>query len=379
MWTSDVPRSFSSLSRWLAPVQSSRRAWRLAPSVALAGFVACGGNNAAPPEMPPAAVEVRTVQPSDVPNATEYVATIKSFSSATIRPQVEGQVTRILVKSGDRVRQGQPLLQIDPARQRAAVSSQASARTAQEANVAFAKQQLARSKELLAVGAISQQEYEQAETTYNTATAELGSLSAQVREGNVLLQYYQVLAPSTGIIGDVPVRVGDRVTPDTLLTTIDQNSALELYVQVPVEQSNQLRAGLPIEILSNTGEKLGETTVSFISPRVDDQTQAILVKGNVKNEGVFRSLQFVRARIVWSTEPGLVVPVVAAVRINGQHFVYVVEQKDGKAVARQRPIKVGAIVKDDYVVLGGLKPNEQIVVSGVQKLGDGAPVQVKAA
>ena len=106
----------------------------------------------------------------------------------------------------------------------------------------------------------------------------------------------------------------------------------------------------------------------------------MLVKGNIKGGSgdALRSAQFVRARVIWKTADGLVVPVVAVIRINGKHFVYVSEQKDGKAVARQRPVTLGQIIKDDYTVLGGLKANEQVVISGVQKLMDGAPIAPSA-
>lgn len=346
---------------------------------------ACGGNQpaAGPPGggMPPANVKVVTVQAAPVPDASEFVGTIRSLTSTTINPQVDGHITRIFVKSGDRVKTGTPLLQIDPARQQASVSSQDAARAAQEANVAFAKQQIARAKELFAVGAISKQELEQAETTLNTAEAQLSSLSAMVREQRVTLQYYQVLAPTSGVVGDIPVRVGMRVNPDTVLTTVDQNENLEVYVNVPIERALALKRGLPIEILDSTGQtKLADTTISFISPRVDDQTQSVLVKGLVRgNNPALRTAQFVRARLLWKMDDGLVIPVVSVIRINGKHFVYVAEQdKEGKTVARQRAVTVGQIIKDDYTVLGGLKAKERVVVSGVQKLGDGAPINPEA-
>jgi RND family efflux transporter MFP subunit len=329
--------------------------------------------------MPPMPVKVAALAPTAVDDASEYVGSVKSFASTVVKPQVDGIVTRIYVKSGARVKAGAPIVQIDPRRQAATVSSQDAARAAQEANVAYAKQQLARAKELFAVGANSRQDLEQAETNYNTAVAQLNSLDARVAQEKVTLQYYQVVAPAAGIVGDVPIRTGDRVTPDTTLTTIDQNQSLEVYVSVPLERASALKMGLPIDVLDSEGNKLTSTTVSFISPRVDDQTQSVLVKGLIKGgDSKVRSLQFVRARLTWQKREGLVVPVVSVVRINGQYFVYAVEEKDGKAVARQRPVKLGSIVADNYVVLGGLQPRDRIVVSGVQKLADGAPITPQA-
>jgi RND family efflux transporter MFP subunit len=270
-------------------------------------------------------------------------------------------------------------MQIDPRRQAATVSSQSAASAAQQAAVAYAKQQLDRANELFKVGANSRQELEQAQTNYDTAQAQLKSLDARVAQEQVTLQYYQVLSPVDGIIGDVPVRLGDRVTPDTTLTTVDRNQDLEVYVSVPLERAPTLKLGLPIEVLDSTGNKLTSTTVTFISPRVDDQTQSVLVKGLIKGgETKVRSLQFVRARLTWQKREGLVVPVVSVIRVNGAYFVYAVEEKDGKAVARQRPVRLGSIVNDNYVVLGGLQANDRVVVSGVQKLADGAPITPQA-
>jgi len=354
-----------------------------------AGIVAvgmlCAGCNRgpaqAPPAFPPTPVEIATATAVPIDDATDYVATLRSLHSTTIQPQVDGQITHIFVKSGDRVGQGAPLVQIDPRRQEAAVSSQEAERAAREADVAFARQQYQRSTQLLEAGAISKQELEQAETSLRTAEARLQSLQAQVKQQEVQLQYFTVTAPTGGVVGDVPVRVGNQVTPQTILTTIDQNETLELNVQVPVERAGALKNGLPVRVLTGDGSTLlATTTVNFVSPRVDDQTQSILVKAFVRNQdGVMRAAQSVRAQIVWKTGEGIVIPVTAALRINGQYFAFVAEDAkgpDGKAalVAKQRAIKVGPITGENYAVLEGLKGGDRVVVSGAQKLADSAPI-----
>jgi RND family efflux transporter MFP subunit len=185
-----------------------------------------------------------------------------------------------------------------------------------------------------------------------------------------------VSAPTAGVVGDVPVRVGFQVTPQTVLTTVDQNENLEVYVSVPVERSADLKPGLPLTVLSGDGkDTLAVTTINFISASVDEATQSILVKGTVPNpDGKQRSMQFVRARIGWGSREGLTVPVTAVGRINGQFYVFVAEDSGGKLVAHQRIIKVGPIVGDDYPVLDGIKPGEKIVVSGNQKLFEGSAI-----
>jgi RND family efflux transporter MFP subunit len=326
--------------------------------------------------MPATPVAVAAAHVEPIEDATEYVATLRSLRSTTVQPQVDGQITRIHVVSGQRVAQGAPLMQIDARRQQAAVSSQEAELAARQAAVAYARQQARRAAELLGAGAISKQEQEQADTALQTAEASLKALQAQVQQQQVQLRYYTISAPTAGIVGDIPVRVGMQVTTSTLLTTVDQNETLEVNVSVPLERSRELRNGLVMQIFSSDGqERLGATSIDFISPHVDDQTQSILVKGTLRNpDGRLRASQFVRARIVFKTVPGIVIPVVAVLRISGQYFAFVAEDAGGKLVAKQRAIKVGSIVGDNYVVNEGLKPNDRLVVSGVQKLADGAPI-----
>src|SRR5439155_27146722 len=135
-----------------------------AAAAALAVAVGCNRGGAAPAGMafPPAAVKLAVVTPASIEDATEYVAMLKSLHSTTIQPQIDGQITRIYVKSGDHVATGEPLIQIDPRRQEAAVSSQEAERAAREAAVNFARQQQVRASELFAAGAISKHGLEQA-------------------------------------------------------------------------------------------------------------------------------------------------------------------------------------------------------------------------
>lgn len=361
----------------LPAVRRAALAW-LACLVALT-LVACRDNAAgAGPGGPPMAmaVEAITLTPKPVERTTEYIATVKSRRSTTIQPQVEGFVTQIAARPGQRVSRGSLLMEIDSGRQQAAVASLESVRAAREADVEWARQQAERLRKLLDAGAVSQQDYEQATIAVRTSQAQLQAVEAQIREQRVELAYHRVTAPTAGIVGDIPVRVGDRVTQSTVLTTIDENAGLELYLNVPVTQAPGLKPGMLVRIVDDAGQSISRTEVNFISPSVDTATQSVLVKAPLQSNSTFRTDQFVRANLVWSTEPGLTVPLVAVSRINGQYFVYVVEHGEGgMTVARQRPVQLGAIVGNDYMLLSGLKEGEQLVVAGIQKIGDGMPVK----
>src|SRR5882757_7364420 len=329
---------------------------------------------AGPPQAMP--VQVKTAQPAKVNESTEYVATLKSRDTAVIMPQVDGIITQIFVHSGQHVAEGVPLIQIDPAKQQATVKSQEDARAAQEAQVKWAQQNYDRVEGLAKAGVVSRQDLDRARADVDAAKSQLQALSANVREQQVQLHYYQVVASRAGIVGDIPVRVGDRVQTTTQLTTVDRPGTLEAYVYVPVEKSGQLKINLPVELVDASGKVLAKSRVSFISPQVDNTTQTVLIKAQVPNNNdVLRNAQFIRARVVWGSEQRPVVPVIAVSRIGGLYFAFVAESDSkGGFVVHQKALQVGQIVGNDYVVLDGIKAGDKVVVTGTQFLIDGIPV-----
>lgn len=320
-------------------------------------------------------VQVRIAASAKIPDTTEYLSLLKSRHSAAINPQVEGQITKILVKSGDRVTQGTALLQIDPLKQEATVSGQEASRAAQEANVRYAQTSLNRAQKLFAAGVISKADLDNAQTAYDAAVAQLRALDEQVKQQRVELHYYSVSSPMDGIVGDIPVHVGDRVTVATLLTTVDEPGALEAYIYVPAEKARNLKLGLPVRLFDGAGNTVSETSITFVSPQVDTDTQTVLAKAAVQNpKSKVRIAQQVRAQITWGIHDGPVIPVLAVQRINGEFFAFVAVSEAKGTVARQRLVKLGDTVGNDFVVLDGLKLGDHIVVSGTQFLQDGMPV-----
>ena len=320
-----------------------------------------GGRGGGPP-----AVTLLTLQEKPIEQASEFIATLSSLRTTTIQPEVEGVVTRIFVKPGDRVRVGTPLVQINADKQQAAVRSTEASQTGTEADVQYWRQLVTRLEPLVEAGAISRQEFEQAQNSLRTAEARLNALQAQVREGRVELQYYRVNAPQAGVVGDITIRVGDRVTNSTAITTIDDNSALDADIQVPLDRTPDLKIGLPVQLLAADGKPIATNPITFVAPRVDERTQTVLVKSRLKDAPpALRVQQFSRARIIWKTAPGLLVPLTAVVRINGKFFCYVAEPKGEALIANQRPVDLGELVGNDYVVRSGLKPGEQFPVQGL--------------
>jgi RND family efflux transporter MFP subunit len=336
------------------------------------------GTAEGPPGRPATPVKVQAINSQEIGDTSEYVATIKSRNSATIMSDVEGWVFAISVKSGQVVGREQSLMEIDPRRQAATVSNWESQRAAKEATLQLAKVQLERAKGLAASGVISKQDLDQAESTYEAAHADVKSMDAQIDQQKVQLRYFKVHTPVAGIVGDIPVHIGDRVTNTTVLTTIDERSGLEVYLPIPAERARDLKIGAPVQILDGSGKVVLDTRIDFISPQMDTATQTILAKAPVdKAADKLRSQQLVRARVTWSSQPGIKIPVVAVSRLGGQFFAFVVEKKDGKEVARQLPLTLGEISGNDYRVISGLKAGDEVIVSGGQNLADGMPVMIQ--
>ncbi|MEB3337764.1 MAG: efflux RND transporter periplasmic adaptor subunit [Leptolyngbyaceae bacterium] len=410
----------------------------------------------APPTGPgqrgPMVIPVTTtpVKSAAIADSSDYIASLQSRQSVTLQPRVAGQVSQIYVRAGDFVEAGTVVLQIDPTEQQAAVenriaavaTSEAEVKTAQAeaanarsalqslqaqrvsrlADVQFNQQELKRFQELYAQGASSKQVLDQRVNSLQIAQANLQQVDADIQaqqatiarsqanivrerrsldqaEANVAqqqaqLNYYTIKAPFSGVVGDIPIKVGDFASTTTPLLSITQNKELEIQLAVPIENAPKLRKGLPVQLLDEAGKTLQTGKVFFISPNVDPQTQSVLVKAVFDNSsGKLRTSQFVRARLIWKQEPdGLAVPVTALSRLAGQNFVFVAEpysvrckaetQKQGAKstlpdnhlVASQRPVKLGKILGNDQEVLEGLRPDAQIIPEGILQLRDCLPI-----
>ncbi len=352
--------------------------------MALAGGLAVllAGCSKAPPPAAAAAgaqampVMVQPVTLNTVPSTDTYVSTIKSLRSATLQPQVDGNLTKILVKSGDAVKAGQLLMQIDPLKQVATVEAQQAAEQQLKATYDYNQTDLARQQQLYKDGIISKQAYDQAMQSFQNSKAAYESAGDQTKTQREQLAYYQIRAPFAGIVGDIPVHLGDYVSPTTMLTTLDENSGLEAYIYIPTERAAQVKTGLAVDLLDESGTVLAHTSIYFVSPEVDNGLQGILAKAPVpKSAERLRVDQIVNARITWGTSKEPTVPVLAVTRIGGQSFVYVAAAKDSGYIAHQVAVTLGEPVGNLYPVQTGLRAGDRVILSGIQMLQEGAPVQ----
>ena len=324
-------------------------------------------------------VQTVTVTMAPVAQSSEYVATIKSRRSTTLLPQVSGQITEILVHSGDEVKSGQLLMKIDAQQQRATVDSARATERQKKALDDYDTTELDRQRKLFEAGVTSRDAYEQAQQAYQNAKADYQSAVEARKAQEQLLNYYTIRAPFEGAVGDIPVHVGDYVSPSlspaTVLTTVDENNHLEAYIYIPTERAAQVRTGLGVDLTDNSGKLLDKTRIDFVSSEVDSTLQGILVKAPVQAPTeTLRTEELVNARVIWSTKPMAVVPVLAVARQGEQSFVYVVQKQNGMAVARRTAVVLGDTVGNNYSIVSGLSTGESVIVSGTQFLVDGMPV-----
>jgi len=345
-------------------------------SLAVLSISGCSKTEAKQPPPKAMPVSTKTIDLAQVPVTDEYEATIKSRRSATIQPQVDGALTRISVKSGDHVRAGQVLMTINPLKQQATVDQQISTEAQKKAVLDYNVHELERQRGLFEAGVTSKQNYDQEVQAYENSKADYEASKAARITQQQQLAYYNLTAPFAGIVGDVPVHLGDYVSPQTVLTTVDENTELEAYIYVPTERAHDVRMGLPVQIVTSSGELIESSSIDFVSQQVDNAIQGVLAKAPIHASlDRFRNEQLVKARVIWSTSPAPTVPVLAVTRIGGQPFVYVATEVNGSTVARQRSVMLGDTVGNDYAVKDGLKQGEKVITSGIQFLIDGAPVQ----
>ena len=379
------------------------------------------GEAQAPPEVQATAVVTETVQASRIKVSSEFVGALEAQDRVMLRPEVEGRITQIFVEEGDQVLAGDPMFQLSPDRSQAVVRGAEAdievaraSRNAAEAEILEAEAdrdtanaekvlqdtEYARTETLVEQGALPQQSLDQvardrdaaianltaAERRIQSAEANLGEAQAALRraESNAEvasedLSDYQVVAPIEGVVGDLPVKIGDYVSIGELITTLTRNQTMDLRLSIPVERSDELRPGTPVELRTEAGtEPLVNGSISFVAERVEEGAQSILAKATFPNPGgLLRDEQFVRANVVWTEDPGVLVPTTAISRVGGQSFVFVMESSeatDAEYLAVQRPVQLGVIEGNQYQVISGLNAGETIITSGILRLSDGAPV-----
>jgi membrane fusion protein, multidrug efflux system len=309
--------------------------------------------------MPAMPVEVSVAHRDTVVDAIDATGEIEALQRVELRPEVDGRIVEILFHEGTEVAQGAALFRIDDKELKAQVDKA-------EADRDLAQQALKRTRELIGQNASSASDLEQAEATARRTQADLDILK-------VRLSRTDVTAPFAGIVGQRFVSLGDYVTTDTRLASLQTVNPQRVAFAVPERYAQRLARGQKVtfRVAALAGQEF-EGLVDFVDPVVQLPGRTILVKALVPNGR--RQLQtgmFVEVRLATQVRPqAVVVPEDAVVPLQNAYFVWVVVE--GKAARRQ--VGIGVRTPGLVEVTSGVDAGEQVVVGGQERLAEGAPV-----
>lgn len=356
-------------------------------------LAACGSKQQQQQQAPqgPPQVEYLTVREQSVTLTTELPGRTTAYETSDVRPQVNGLIRARLFTEGDMVRAGQPLYSIDPAPYQAAVASARAALSRARANIASTAALARRYGELVKINAIARQEYENAQTSAAQAQADVAAQQAALRTAQIDLSRTTVRAPIAGRIGRSLVTTGalasaSQTQPlatiqrlDPMYVDIQQSSAglLKLRQQIlsgQVARDGNARVRLTLEDGSAYGP---QGSLRFADVTVDPTTGSQTIRALFPNpNGLLLPGMFVRASLVEGTQAkALLVPQRAVSRDEKGQATTMVIGADGKI--QVRTLQTSRTIGEDWLVTGGIKPGEKVIVAGAMMLRPGMPVQGK--
>ena len=366
-------------------------------------------------------VKTTILQKQPVELTSKYIATLTTKKSTNIMPRISGPIESINIKEGDYVNKGDLLVKIESSEQSSAVSASKAGSTQAFQNIQQAQTMLntlrAQKEAAISDYELNKADFERYKNLYEKdsatkadldiyknrlqrAESALDNINEQMEtqkfaieaaksgyqqtqfstnQAQSRLEYYNIRAPFAGYISNIPVSLGEYVTPSTIITNITRNNALELQIAVDETLKDQLREGMTVKVIDHKNDQIVDTAkVWFVAPNVHRDSQTILIKAVLDNtKALFNANQVVNAEIIWQEEMRLTVPSESIVRFAGQDFIYTVVKKDNMSVAKQKPVTLGPLVGNNYIVEGGLQTGEEIVTAGIQKLRDGVPVNTQ--
>ncbi len=347
----------------------------------------CSSTKAAPAP-PPLSVQVATVVQQDTPIYSEWIATLDGYVNAQIQPHVSGYIIRQNYKEGSVVKKGDVLFEIDPRPFKAALD-QANAQLAQaEAQLGKAKLDVERDTPLAQARAIAQSQLDTEIQARLGAQAQVQAAKASVEQAQLNVEWTKVTSLVTGIAGIAQVQIGNLVGTNSVLTSVSQVDPIKAYFTVseqeftdfhrrfPTEATvEEQRKRIPLQLLLADGSVYGQTgRIYFADREVNPATGAIRIAGVFPNpNNLLRPGGYGRVRASVRTHDGaLLVPQRAVIELQGSYQVAVVGNDNKVNI---RPVTVGERVGKLWIVNQGVKAGERVVVEGLMKVRDGAPVK----
>lgn len=357
--------------------------------MAAAALVGCSSETAQDPRQKgPTEVGYIVAQRADVPVAVELAGRVAAFEMSEVRPQVTGLIRRRFFTEGAVVRAGQTLYEIDTRLYRAAAAEAEANLASAQANAEATRVRAERLKPLAEAQAVSLQDYTDAQAAARQAAAAVKQARAQVQTASVNLQFTRVPAPISGRIGRSLFTVGALVTGnqaeplaviqgvDPVFVDIQQSSAELLALRRALAQGGAVPGSTSVGLVLEDGSEYPERgVVQFSEVMVNAETGTVTLRARFPNpQGLLLPGMFVRARFEQAVDTGaILVPQPALTRnARGEASVFVV---DGANKAAERKVTAARALGTDWVVTGGLKPGDKVIVQGLAKLKPGAPIK----
>lgn len=341
--------------------------------VALAALaLACGGEEEAGRGGGPTAVEGAVARQDTLSLTVRAVGSLEADALAEIRPEIDGHVTSIHFREGDRVEEGQVLVRLDENQLRAQTEAARATVARTRAEMQNLSRRVERNDSLLARGAISEQAFDDLRTEHSAAQARLEEAEANLNLAQQRLEDATIRAPFAGRTGARTFDRGDYVQVGEHLFTLVDDQPLEIRFSVPERYLGRLHRGSPVslQVRSMPGRTV-EGQVDFVSPYVDPANRTVELKARVPNPASeLRAGQFANVRLQLESRPAVVVPEAAVIPRQEGSAVYLVR---GDTVTRRR-VETGARRRGIVEILSGVSPGDTVVVAGQQNLQEGAEV-----
>lgn len=368
------------------------RSYRLAAFLlALLVFAGCNSRKNGTEKQEPAPLVVRgvileTVTSAPVAETMEVSGTVKARTSAVVSARIPGSIAELRVREGERVRKGQLLARLDAVENAAnAAGAAAGIEEARQAlNEASSRKKLAditfeRYHNLFAEQAVTRQEFDVKKSEQELASQGVNRAEArlrQAREGSraaaTMAGYTRINAPIAGIVTSKPADLGTSVFPGQPLLTIEDQGSYMLELAVPESIASSVKPGTAVQVTLDIPESSFDTKISEVVPSADPASRTFIAKIALNRKGL-RSGMFGRGSIsLGSSANSLMVPKKAVIERGALTSVWVVEKN---SIARLRLVKPGRVIADRVEILSGLSNGERVVVTGVEKVSEGAKVE----
>ena len=352
-------------------------------------LVSCGGGKKqGKPDFGDNEYAVRTIQGQDANLQTTYPATIKGVQDVEIRPKVSGFITKLCVKEGQNVKAGQLLFVIDNVTYAAAARQAKAAVSAAKAALATAKLTYENNEKLFKNNVIGAFDLQSSRNTYESAKAQLAQAEASYVSAKQNLDFCFVTSPATGVIGDLPYRVGALVSASSQqpLTTVSNISTMQVYFSMTEKDlldMTKTAGGVHAAIKDYPAVKLqladgtiyGQPGhVATVSGVIDPTTGSVSMRADFPNpDHLLKSGASGSIVVPHVSTSAVIIPQAAVAQVQDKHFVYVVG-KDNK-------VKYTAVTVDpnddgqNYIITSGLSVGDRIVVNGISSLQDGMEIK----